>query len=213
MRAQAHTTVTGVILAGGQGRRLHGADKGLLEFAGKPLVEHILLKLAPQVDRVMINANRNPARYARYGVPVVEDETTGHCGPLAGMVSALRRATTDCILTAPCDSPRLPRHYARRMLAALMRGKTGLCVAHDGVRLQPVYVLLQRRYAHDLHDYLAGGGRAVHGWLKRHPFASVDFSDQPEAFINLNTPEEYARLKQSVASRFAVNYKMHDGEE
>ncbi len=205
------TTVTGVILAGGQGRRLHGADKGLLEFAGKLLVEHLLLKLAPQVDRMMINANRNLTRYARYGVPVVGDETAERCGPLAGMVSAMRHATTDYILTTPCDSPLLPRHYAHRMLAAVMH--TGLCVAHDGMRLQPVYVLLHRRYADDLHDYLADGGRAVHGWLQRHHYALADFSSQPEAFLNLNTPEEYVKLQQITESGFAVNYTAHDGEE
>lgn len=213
MRAQPHVTITGVILAGGQGRRLHGADKGFLELAGKPLVEHIQRWLAPQVDRIIINANRNLPRYARYGVPVVEDGAAGHCGPLAGMLSAMHHAGTDYVLTTPCDSPLPLRQYASRMLAVLRQAGAGACVAHDGIRLQPVYVLVHRDHAPDLQNYLRGGGRAVHEWLKRHPCALADFSDQPEAFMNVNTPGHYARLKRAVESKFDVNYVDHGGEE
>lgn len=213
MYAQPHVTVTGVILAGGQGRRLHGSDKGLLRLEGKPLVEHILLRLAPQVDRIIINANRNLARYARYGVPVVGDGAAERCGPLAGMESAMRHAGTDYILTAPCDSPLLPRQYAQRMLAALTQSGAGVCVAHDGMHLQPVYVLLRRNLAHDVQDFLNGGGRAVHEWLKRHPHALADFSDQPAAFMNVNTPEQYARMKQTIEGGFVVHYGPHGDEE
>jgi molybdopterin-guanine dinucleotide biosynthesis protein A len=202
----AHVAITGVILAGGQGRRLQGADKGLLELGGKPLVEHMLHRLAPQVDRMIINANRNLARYARYGVPVVEDGAAEQCGPLAGIISAMRHAETDYILTVPCDSPAPPRRYARRMLAALVQAGASVCVAHDGIRLQPVYVLLQRNLAPDLQNYLNNGGRAVHEWLRRQLHSLADFSDQPEAFLNLNTPDDYAKLKHVTESGFAVNY-------
>ena len=184
-------TITGVILAGGRARRMNGVDKGLLEFAGKPLVEHALTRLAPQVSRVMINANRNHARYEAYGVPVVIDRLDGYCGPLAGMYSALCAAETDYIVTVPCDSPLIPDNLVQRMMTTLMRENAELCTAHDGMRLQPIYALIPRTLAPGLHSYLMSGGRKVEDWLRSHRLAVADFSDQPEAFLNINTPHDH----------------------
>ena len=201
------TAITGVILAGGRARRMNGADKGLLEFAGKPLVEHALARLAPQVNKVMINVNHNHAHYIRYGVTLVADKLDGYCGPLAGMYSALCAMQTDYLVTTPCDSPLIPDNLVQRMTMTLMRENTQLCTVHDGGRLQPIYTLIHRALAADLHFYLLSGGRKVEDWLRRHRFAVADFSDQPEAFLNINTPldhrlceERYARTSVDVTT-------------
>lgn len=184
-------TITGVILAGGRARRMNGADKGLLEFAGKPLVEHTLARLTPQVSEVMINANRNHVRYASYGLPLVADKLDGYCGPLAGMHSAMCAAQTDYIVTTPCDSPLIPNDLVRRMLMTLLRENAELCTAHDGLRLQPIYTMIPRTLATGLLGYLLSGGRKVEDWLRCHRLAVADFSDQPEAFLNINTPQDH----------------------
>lgn len=191
-------TITGVILAGGRARRMNGVDKGLLEVAGKPLVEHILARLAPQVSEVMINTNRNHARYASYGLTLVADKLDGYCGPLAGMHSAMCATQTDYIVTAPCDSPLIPDNLVQRMMMTLMRENAELCTAHDGMRLQPVYTMIPRALTTDLHIYLMSGGRKVEDWLRRHRFAVADFSDQPEAFLNINTPHDHQLCEERI---------------
>src|SRR5687767_9816016 len=108
-------TVTGVILAGGQGSRMGGIDKGLRDFRGRPLVGHAIERLAPQVDELLINANRNPEAYARFGYPVIADEIPGFAGPLAGFERGLAHARGDLVVTAPCDSPFLPADLVERL--------------------------------------------------------------------------------------------------
>lgn len=191
-------TVTGVILAGGQARRMDGADKGLTHVAGRPLVEHLLAALRGQLHSIMINANRNLAHYSVYGVPVFSDAMSGYQGPLAGIHRALCLADTEYVLSMPCDTPRLPQNLVRRMLTTLRQRGTTVCVAHDGRRLHPVVALLHRSLAADLRDYLDAGNRRVEDWLRRHAPAIADFSDQPEAFVNLNTLDECRRLEEKM---------------
>lgn len=193
--------ITGVILAGGRGQRMGGLDKGLIEINGKPLAAHVLAALRPQVGAVVISANRNQERYAALGCPVISDSVGEYDGPLAGMASAMRAVTTPYILTAPCDAPLLPRDYAQRMSAALVQADAEACLAHDGTRSQPVYALLRRALLPDLLDDLARGERATWRWFTQcHP-ASADFSDQAEAFMNVNTPAERAVLEAKMTAR------------
>ena len=189
-------TVTGVILAGGRARRMDGADKGLTSVAGLPLVEHLLATLRGQVRSIMINANRNVARYSAYGVPVFSDALSGYQGPLAGIHRALCLADTEYVLSVPCDTPRLPHDLVQRMLSAVHQQGATVCVAHDGRRLHPVIALMHRSLAADLLGYLDAGNRKVEDWLRRHAPAVADFSDQPEAFVNLNTLEECRMLEE-----------------
>lgn len=191
-------TITGVILAGGRARRMNGVDKGLLEFSGRPLMEHTLARLTPQVAEVMINANRNHARYASYGLTLVADKLEHFCGPLAGMHSALCAARTDYIITVPCDSPLMPNDLVQRMLMTLMRENAELCTAHDGMRLQPIYTMIPRSLTADLYIYLMSGGRKVEDWLRRHRLAVADFSDQTEAFLNINTPYDHQLCEERI---------------
>lgn len=182
--------ITGLILAGGAARRMGGGDKGLTELAGKPLIEHALARLAPQVDALIINANRNVARYADYGHPVVTDERQGFQGPLAGMASGMKAAETEFMVCAPCDSPLLPEDLVERLFRRLREQDAELSVAHNGERLQPVFTLMRTALAGSLLAFLDGGGRKIDQWFQRHQLALADFSDQPAAFSNVNSPEE-----------------------
>ncbi len=184
---------TGVILAGGQSRRFGGEDKGLQLLGGRPLVEHVMARLAPQVGRVVVSANRHLETYTALGVEVIPDSLLGYPGPLAGIQAALTKLETGWLLTTPCDNPFLPRDLARRLLDTQRRTRARLCVAHDGSRLQPLYALVSRDCLASLTDYLESGQRRVEAWFRQEDAGMADFSDGPDDFINLNTPEDLAR--------------------
>ncbi len=182
--------VTGVILAGGQARRMGGQDKGLVMLDDKPMVEIIIDVLKPQTAKLLINANRNHDSYSQYGLELVADELSGYCGPLAGMASALKTINTDYMVTAPCDSPFIPLDLVQRLADALDNKSTEISVAHDGERIQPVFCMLKKTLLQSLTDYLAAGDRKIDRWFKQHNFAIADFSDKPETFDNINTQED-----------------------
>ncbi len=187
--------ITGVILAGGRATRMGGMDKGLVVLNGIPMLEHILVTLRPQVSDVLINANRNIERYANYGYKVVPDMLGDYFGPLAGMASAMQAAGTEYILTVPCDSPLLPPDLAVRLAAALTRDQADISVAHDGGRMQPVFSLLRCNLLASMLAYLESGERKIDLWYARHKLAIADFTDSPETFLNVNTPEDRAELE------------------
>lgn len=188
--------IAGAILAGGRGRRMGGKDKGLLETDGTPLVLRIASVLRPQVGTLVINANRNLERYREFGYPVIQDIRGDFFGPLVGMASALQTLKTPYLLAVPCDSPLLPHDLSARLFHALRRNDAEISAAHDGTRMQPVFVLLRRELLPDLLSYLDSGGRKIDTWYAQHRLALADFSDRTEAFLNLNTPAEWNTLKQ-----------------
>lgn len=183
--------VTGLILAGGRGRRMAGRDKGLERFVGRALVNHVQARLDGRVVEVLISANRHLESYRRLAGRVVSDVEKGFQGPLMGIYSGLCAATTPWVLVVPCDTPFLPGDLIERMAAGM--GSHRIAVAHDGERLHPVVALLERSLAGDLHDALQAGERKVGRWYDRHAWTPVDFSDCPEAFINLNSEEDKRR--------------------
>jgi molybdopterin-guanine dinucleotide biosynthesis protein A len=192
--------VTAVILAGGRATRMGGQDKGLIELAGRPMIAHVLAALAPQVEWLVINANRNLDRYAGFGWPVVRDDDTGFLGPLAGLAAGMRAASSALVMTAPCDCPLLPPDLASRLHDALEREDAEIAVPHDGARLQPVFMLVRRALTDSLEAYLAGGGRKIDRWFEHHRLAQVDFSDRPDTFVNVNDPEERRAVEARLAS-------------
>lgn len=196
--------ITGVVLAGGRATRMGGEDKGLLRVAGRPMVEHVLRALRPQVSDLLINANRNLERYRDFGVTVVSDFIEGYCGPLAGMASAMKVARTAYVLTAPCDSPFLSEDLAARLHRGLLRDGARIAVADSGERLEPVFALLDRTLLPSLLAYLAAGERKIDRWYAQHPMTRVDFSDEPGMFSNLNTPEELAAAEATMQARAAA---------
>lgn len=169
-----------------------GCDKGLVEVEGGPLIDRVIAALAPQVQQLLINANRNIQRYERYGYPVVPDELPGYQGPLAGMLTGLRSASSSHVVFVPCDAMSLPPDLVARLWAALRAADALVSVAHDGTRLHPVFALLDRRLADSLDRFLEAGGHGVEDWVRQQQYAVADFSDCPERFANLNTPEDLA---------------------
>ena len=185
-------TVTGVILAGGRGRRMDERDKGLIYLEQRPLIEYVIEAISPQVTQLLINANRSESEYRRYGLPVISDQITGYVGPLAGMAAAMQVSNSDFVVSVPCDTPWVPHDLVSRLKDKLEREQADVCVAHDGERMHPVFALIRSGMADSLETYLNTGARAVHRWCQQQKLAIADFSDQPEAFINVNTPEELA---------------------
>lgn len=184
------SNVTAVILAGGKGRRLGGQDKGLVQYKNKALIEHVLERLEPQVNSILINANRNQQHYEQYGHPVINDELSDFQGPLAGFATAMKTASTDYIVTLPCDGPNLPRDLVSRMIKKLQNDSQSIAVAHNGDRLQPVYALIPIVLIDSLEAFLRNGDRKIDLWYAQHKTVLVDFSDKPEAFFNINTEEQ-----------------------
>jgi len=190
--------ITGVVLAGGMARRMGGQDKGLVPFAGHPLVQWVIEALSPQVSTLMINANRNGATYAAYGHPVIADDIDGFQGPLAGFASAMAAAETPWIVTLPCDGPFPAHDLVARLCTALSGQKADIAVATDGNRMQPVYALLPVMLAPSLQAFLASGERKIDRWYAGHRVALVDFSDRPQGFANINSAEDSRLLEREL---------------
>lgn len=183
-------SISGIVLAGGLARRMEGIDKGLMPFAGKPMIAHVLERLRPQVDEILISANRETERYAAYGFPVVADEIAGYAGPLAGLHRGMCVAQYPLLLSVPCDSPLLPADLADRLLKALQQSDADLALATTGNRTHPVFSLCRCSLKDHLFHYLQTGGRKMSDWHASLKVAEVPFDDELQAFANINTPEE-----------------------
>jgi molybdopterin-guanine dinucleotide biosynthesis protein A len=187
--------VTGVVLAGGQGSRMGGVDKGLQPFRGKPMVAHVIERLAPQVGEILVNANRNPQDYAAFGHRVIADEIEGFAGPLAGFERGLAHAAGRLIITVPCDSPFLPQDLVARLRDALERGEAQLAVAKTGDQPHPVFSLMRRDVHASLREFLTSGQRKIDKWYSALKVVEVPFDDEADAFLNINTREELKDLE------------------
>ena len=198
-------SVTGLLLAGGRARRMGGNDKGLLPLNGRPLAAWGLERLAPQVDELLISANRNQAQYEELGAAVISDSIDGFVGPLAGFVAGLRQAKNQWVVTAPCDSPLLAEDYVERMIATMSNQSVDAVVAHDGNRLQPVFILINCRLREGLSQFLESDQRKIDLWLDQTNWCMTDFSDCPDMFLNANTPEELELMHQTLLATLAEN--------
>ncbi len=197
--------VTGLVLAGGRGLRMGGIDKGLQPFRGRPLAQHALERLAPQVGPLLVNANRHAERYQAWGVSVVADALPqDFAGPLAGFLSGLQACRTPWLCTVPCDTPLFPLGLVQRLGAAAEREGAEIAVAcareEDGQwRAQPVFCLLQASLAGSLQAFMQAGGRKIDAWTAQHRTALLRFDapgDASDAFFNANTLEELRRLEE-----------------
>ena len=181
--------VTAAILAGGEGARVGGRDKGLLSLAGESLIARVSGAMRAQADTLLICANRHQESYAAFGI-VVADALAGFPGPLAGISAALAVCITPWLLTVPVDCPNPPADLASRLLAAAVAERTDLAVANDGVRAQPLFAIYRRTLAESCSDALVRN-MPVWRWQRDVGAAVVDFSDRAAHFVNLNTPEEF----------------------
>jgi molybdopterin-guanine dinucleotide biosynthesis protein A len=183
--------ITGLLLAGGQGRRMGGIDKGLQPLRGKPMAQWALERLAPQVDEVLINCNQNLDAYARFGHRLIPDEIGGFAGPLAGLHAGLKAASTSLVVTVPCDSPFLPADLVSRLKDRL--GENDLAVAKTGHQAHPVFSLVRSQVAPNLEAFLRSGGRKIDAWYASLRTVEVSFDDEADAFRNINTLEELGK--------------------
>ena len=182
--------ISSIVLSGGLATRMGGVDKGLVLLQNKPLVEYVIERLIPQTDEILINANRELPRYQALGYTVLQDEIPDYIGPLAGFYLGLKHAKHEYILTVPCDSPLLPANLEERLFTALTSNQADIVVASSEGNAHPVFCLCKTNVLSSLTHYLQQGGRKVSAWQKSLSYVEVDFSDNADAFINLNTLEE-----------------------
>lgn len=199
--------ITGLILAGGRGSRMGGVDKGLQNFNGIPLALHTLMRLGPQVESVMVNANRNLSAYESFGAAVWPDASADFAGPLSGFLVGLERAETPYVLTVPCDTPRLPLDLAKRLAEALVCEDADIAMAaapetdehgQTQIRTQPVFCLMKIELSESLVKFTHAGGRKIDAWTAQHKTVVVPFDapgDDPLAFANVNTLNELQALE------------------
>lgn len=199
-------SVTGLVLAGGQGNRMGGVDKGLQTYGAQPLARRALERLQQQGELLagcMLSANRNLETYTQWGLPVLHDEVPDYAGPLAGVLSGLAHCPTPWLLCVPCDSPNFPLDLLPRLALGVTRSGADLAMAvacedEGHWRDQPVFCLLRRELHDDLNCYLNQGGRAMGRWLDQQGCARVRFDaghDDPLAFANANTLAELHALQ------------------
>ncbi len=191
--------VSAIILAGGQANRMGGAGKGLVRLQNKPLVQHVIERLAPQVDEVLINANLQIEQYTAFDLPILQDEHTHFIGPLAGFVLGLKNGEHDYILTVPCDSPLLPDDLVERLINTLTDKSADIAVAKSAGHTHPVFCLMRKSVLPSLLSYIDQGERKVSAWQKSLQYIEVEFNEVSEAFVNLNTFEELEALALKLA--------------
>ena len=192
--------IVGVLLAGGLARRMGGGDKGLRQLAGRPLLDHVIERARPQVDRLILNANGDPARFSEYGLPVVADEVEGFAGPLAGVLSAMtwaKREGADWVASFPTDAPFLPTDLVEKLMAT---GASVAC-ARSGGQAHPVAAVWSVALADDLRAALLDEGlRKIDVWTARHGVAHVDWPSEPvDPFFNANRPDDLAEAERLLA--------------
>ncbi len=179
-----------VVLCGGRGQRMGGADKGLLSYRGLSLIEHQLQTFADQGFELLISANRNLAQYRRYGLPAINDRTPDYPGPLAGMQSAMQLSSRPWLVCVPCDLIGLPQDSALQLVASACRANVPAAYAVDARREHYAFCALHRSLAESLQQALTQKQRAVHRFLSAHRAVGVDF--RPHLFANLNDPESWS---------------------
>ena len=183
-----------MILSGGRATRMGGVDKGLVTLKQKPLIQHTIERIKPQVDEILINANRSLDEYTKFNLPVYQDEDADFIGPLAGFKLALTHAKHDLVLIVPCDSPLLPHNLATHLLATLTDKQADIVVASSDGHAHPVFCMCKKSVLPSLTQFLANDQRKVSIWQKSLAYAEADFSNPnsqgiTESFLNLNTIE------------------------
>ena len=198
MQHGCSNNVTGLILAGGLARRMEGQDKGLILFRGIGIAQRIAQQLHAQCESICINANRNASEYRKIGYEVFPDELPDYQGPLSGMLTGLKHVTTPWMITTPCDGPFVAADYVSRMKNSVDTNDHNIAVASCNGRLQPVYALLNQSLIKSLEMFLQSGERKIDKWYQQHLYSVVDFTDTPEMFENINTPEQLQALENHI---------------
>jgi molybdenum cofactor guanylyltransferase len=200
------TTTIGVLLAGGLARRMGGGDKPMASLGGRPLLAHVIDRLAPQCDALLLNANGDPARFAAFGLPVIADSVADFPGPLAGILAALdwtaaHRPDVAWVLSAATDCPFLPHDLVARLQQARIAANASVALAASGGRSHPVIGIWSVALRDALrHALVVDDIRKVGFWAARHTPAIVEWPTTPfDPFFNANTPDDIARAERLAA--------------
>ena len=202
-------SITAIVLSGGRATRMSGVDKGLVLLQNKPLIAHVIARLQPQVDEILINANREIAQYEAFGLPVLKDEDAdfpeSFIGPLAGFSLGLQHAKHGYVLTVQCDSPLLPLDLSERLLSGMAASRADIAVASSEENAHPVFCLMKKSVLPSLLAYIKSGEHKVSVWQKSQKYIEVDFSDctlkdGTGALTNLNTFDDLAALETLLTS-------------
>ncbi|WP_269619382.1 molybdenum cofactor guanylyltransferase MobA [Zhongshania sp. BJYM1] len=185
--------VTALILAGGEGRRMNGQDKGLLVWKGRPLIEHVLEAVPSEVSSILISCNRNFEQYEVYG-DTIRDANPTFEGPLAGISAAMQTTSKPLMLILPCDSPLVPADIYYQLATTLNESDADICYVNDGEREQYLFALMRTELKSSLQEYIQAGNRQVNRWYKQHNTVEVRFSDRQGSFKNCNTIDELDEL-------------------
>ncbi len=177
------THVSCIILAGGQGKRVGGRDKGLVLYHNKPLIKHVIDAVKPQVDDIVISANRNINTYQLFAKQVKHDAAENYNGPLAGIAACLPLCKHDVVLVVACDMPSLPGKLVKRLTTGI-QGKSA-CIATIN-HYHQLAMLIKKKSAASIQSHLKKNQLKLIQWVKSMPYTSVSFDDMPESFVNLN---------------------------
>ena len=199
--SQALPAYTAIVLAGGQGSRMQGQDKGLVPFGSRRLIDHALARLTGQhhqPQNILISANRNTSTYAQLGYPVLADTVADYPGPLAGFLAGMVACQSSWLLSVPCDSPYFPLDLSQRLLMQAQQDQVDIVIAanrdEEGhQRRQPVFCLMRPQLASDLLTFIQAGEGKIGAWIHRHAFSVVCFDqaqDDRSAFFNVNSAAE-----------------------
>ncbi len=193
--------ITGLVLAGGRAKRMNTQDKGLIDCDGRPLISYAIDVLNQVCSDILINANRSLEQYKAFGMPVIQDATTTFDGPLAGILAGLNVASTPYLISVPCDCPKLEADTLRRLVQALETKNGEISMPHDGSRAHPVIMALRTHLAPSLSAQLAAGERKIDRWTQKHECVLIDCSDNPDQFLNVNTPEDLQQMEHQLRTK------------
>ncbi len=191
MKNISKSDITAVILSGGQATRMGGQDKGLILFKNKPLISYVANIINENVNSILVSANKNLDLYQKFGT-VIRDDLSGFQGPLAGVSKAMHVANTPYLLVLPCDGPFVNSLLVERLVQSMQQHEVNICVASNGNKIHPTYSLINIALKDNLDKFLQSGERKFGLWLKNNNALKVDFSDQADIFINLNSPQDFA---------------------
>ena len=186
-------TCSAIILAGGEGQRMGGVDKGLMQWRNKPLIQHIIERLAPQVDEIIISCNRNIEQYKLFGYACITDSTDDFLGPLAGIASCVESSNHNSILLCPCDTPLIPVNLLRQLENTMQQSGANAVIARDDYNQHYSHALLTKEFAKTANKQLSAKRKSLQAWYGTTNWQCADFNDEAKAFTNINTLEQLAQ--------------------
>ena len=190
------SNITGIILAGGKSSRM-GEDKALKKFNNLALIEYTIKKIQPQVNSIIINANQNQKEYQQFGYPLIADINPDRLGPLSGIYSSLQKIATDWGFFSACDTPYLPKDVVAGLFHEAQLQHKLIAVVETNKKLQPLVLLVHKKLSYSLKKFISSGGRKTQQWILQQQPAIIDYSNEIDAFVNINTTQDFLAFEEN----------------